>query len=223
MTPSGDNLDFLIAFGGGLLMSFTPCIYPLIPISAGNIAARGGGSRRKGLLLSIVYVFGMAITYSILGIIASLTGTIFGRISTHPATYITVGVITIFFGFSLFDIFHIHIPHPAKAPTHKHDYLYTFLLGLTSGFITSPCLTPVLGSILFYLTTKQNVVYGSLLLFSFALGMGCILILIGTFEGLLVNLPRSGKWLVYMKRVSAFIMMAMGLYFIILGIRRMGI
>ena len=222
MNPSGNSIDFLIAFGGGVLMSFTPCMYPLIPISAGNIAARAGGSRIKGFVLSLVYVIGVGVTYSILGLIASLTGSLFGMISSHPATYIVVGAMILLFGVSLLDIFHIHIPHALKAPTHKHDYLYTFLLGLTSGLITSPCLTPVLGSILFYLTTKQNIIYGVTLLFSFAFGMGLILILIGAFEGVLMNLPKSGKWMVYLKRVSAFILMAMGLYFIISGIRRIG-
>jgi thiol:disulfide interchange protein DsbD len=221
MNQSGNNIDFLIAFGGGLLMSFTPCVYPLIPISAGNIAARSGGSKIKGLSLSIVYVLGVAITYSALGLIASLTGTLFGRISTHPATHIIIGSITVLFGFSLLDIFHIHIPHKIKAPVHEHDYLYTFLLGLSSGLITSPCLTPVLGSILFYLTTKQNVFYGATLLFSFAFGMGFILILIGAFEGFLVNLPKSGNWMVWIKRCSAVILMVMGAYFIYSGIRRM--
>lgn len=220
MNPSGNNLDFLIAFGAGVLTSFTPCIYPLIPISAGNIAARANGSKLKGLALSVVYVIGIAVTYSILGLIASLTGTIFGRISTHPATYITVGVMIMLFGVALLDIFHIHIPHKIRPPEHKHDYLYTFLLGLTSGLIASPCLTPVLGSILFYLTTKQNIIYGVTLLFCFAFGMGLILILIGVFEGLLVSLPKSGKWMVYIKRASGVILLAMGLYFIINGIRR---
>lgn len=222
MNLSGSNLDFLIAFGGGVVMSFTPCIYPLIPISAGNIAARAGNSRLKGFALSVVYVIGVGITYSILGLIASLTGSIFGRISTHPATYITVGVMIIFFGVALLDIFHIHIPHKIRAPEHKHDYLYTFLLGLTSGLIASPCLTPVLGSILAYLATKQNIIYGMTLLFCFAFGMGLIFILIGVFEGLLVSLPKSGKWMVYIKRVSAVLLFVMGLYFIINGIRRIG-
>jgi len=201
-------------------MSFTPCVYPLIPISAGNIAARAGGSKTKGFILSLVYVLGVAITYSILGLIASLSGTIFGRISSYPATYIIVGILIILFSLSLLDLFHIHLPHKIKAPEHKHDYLYTFLLGLTSGLLASPCVTPVLGSILALLATKQNVVYGATLLFSFAFGMGFVLILIGLFEGLLVNLPKSGKWMVYIKRASAIIMMAMGAYVVFTGIRR---
>ena len=221
MDPSANNIDYLIAFGSGVLMSLTPCVYPLIPVSAGNIGARAGGSRLKGLVLSIVYVLGLAVTYSILGLIATLTGTIFGRITTHPVTQIVVGSIIIVFGFSLLGLFHIHIPHKIKRPEHKHDYLYTFLLGLSSGLVISPCLSPALGAILAYLTTKQNLFYGATLLFSFALGMGLIFILIGAFEGLLMNLPKSGKWMNNIKRISAIIIMIVGIYLIYKGIRRL--
>jgi thiol:disulfide interchange protein DsbD len=94
-------------------------------------------------------------------------------------------------------------------------------LGLTSGLIIGPCLTPALGAILAYLATKKHIIYGTTLLFCFAYGMGFLLILVGTFSGLLANLPKSGKWMVYIKRLAAFILLAMGAYFIYVGIRRL--
>ncbi|MEK6727689.1 MAG: cytochrome c biogenesis protein CcdA [Candidatus Omnitrophota bacterium] len=222
MSLSGSPLDYLIAFFGGILVSFTPCVYPLIPISAGYIGVRAAGSRAKGLVLSLFYVTGVAVTYCVLGILASLTGTIFGAISTNPKTYLIVGIIIIIFGFSMLDLFTIKLPNIVKpASLKKGNYFSTFLLGLSSGFIVSPCLTPVLGSILFYLATKKNILYAATLLFSFAYGMGLLLILIGTFSSVLINLPKAGKWLIIVKRAFSFVLIAMGAYFIYTGIRRL--
>lgn len=221
MNPSVNSLDYLKAFLGGVGMSLTPCIYPLIPITTSYIGASSSGAKFKGFLLSLIYVTGIAITYSILGLFASLTGTIFGRLSSHPLTYLLVGIVIILFGFSMLDLFIVNLCNIIKPPTlKKKGYFSAFLLGLSSGLIISPCLTPVLGSILLYLTTKKNLLYGATLLFSFAYGMGLILILIGSFSALLVNLPRSGKWTLYIKRAFSFILIGMGIYFIYTGLRR---
>lgn len=218
---SGGPFDFLIAFFGGVLVSFTPCVYPLIPISAGYIGVRSIGSKGKGFALSLIYVTGVAVTYSLLGVIASLTGTFFGALSTNPVSYIIVGAVIIIFGLSMLDIFTINIPGAVKLPAlKKGNYFSTFFLGLASGFIVSPCLTPVLGSILFYLTTKKNILYGATLLLSFAYGMGLLLIIIGTFSSELINLPKAGKWALIIKRAFSAALIAFGLYFIYTGIRR---
>ncbi|MFH0935559.1 MAG: cytochrome c biogenesis protein CcdA [Candidatus Omnitrophota bacterium] len=223
MNLSVNPADFLLAFFGGMLVSFTPCVYPLIPVSAGFIGIRSAGSRLKGLALSLVYVAGIAVTYSALGLIASLAGTFFGRISSSPAAYITAGAVIIFFALFMSGLFALRLPAiPGFSGGNKNGYLAVFLLGLTSGLITSPCLTPVLGSILAYLAAKKNLVYGVLLLFSFAYGMGFILIIAGTFGSLILAvLPKSGKWMLYLKRLYAFILLGAGLYFIYAGLRRL--
>jgi thiol:disulfide interchange protein DsbD len=202
-------------------VSFTPCVYPLIPVSIGYIGVKASGSKLKGFLLSLVYVTGVAVTYSILGLLASLTGNIFGAISSHPLTYLFVGAVIILFGLSMLDLFTIPLPNLIKLPLlKKQNYFSTFLLGLSSGLIASPCLTPVLGAILAYLTTKHNLFYGLTLLFSFGYGMGFILIIAGTFSAAIVNLPKSGKWMLYIKMACAIILMSVGLYFIFIAIRR---
>lgn len=212
----------MAAFTGGMLISFTPCVYPLIPISIGYIGVRSDGSRVKALSLSFVYVTGVAITYAALGVIAALTGSIFGRISVHPITRIVVGAVIIISALSLFDIFNLTFFTSIKLPQHKKgNYFSTFFLGLASGLIVSPCLTPVLGSILLYLATKRNVTYAIVLLLSFAYGMGLMLILGGVFSTILWRLPQIGKWLVWAKRLAALILIALGIYFIIAGIRRL--
>ena len=211
----------MVVFLGGIVVSFTPCVYPLIPISVGYIGANSSGSRLKGFILSLVYVTGIAVTYSLLGLAASLTGSIFGTVSAHPLTYIFVGGIIIFFGVSMLGWFNIPLLNIIKPTPHKkQNYFSTFILGLTSGLIASPCLTPVLGAILAYLTTKNNLLYGMTLLISFAYGMGLILILSGTFSGILAALPKSGKWMEYIKKAGALVLIGMGVYFIIVGLKR---
>jgi thiol:disulfide interchange protein len=222
MNLSGSPLDFLVAFAGGVLMSFTPCVYPLIPVSAGFIAASARGSKGKGFLLSFIYVTGIAVTYSTLGLIASLAGTIFGQISSHPAVNIAVGILIVLFGVSMLDVFIIRLPTVIKQPVAKKEgFIPAFVLGLTSGLVISPCLTPVLGSILFYLAAKKQIFYGALLLFLFSYGMGLILIIAGTFSALLTSFPKSGKWMLYIKRACAAILIVSGIYFIYTGIRRL--
>jgi len=223
MNLSGSPVDYIFAFFGGVLVSFSPCVYPLLPISTSYIGINAVNSKLKGFTLSLTYVTGIAFTYAILGLIASLTGSIFGRISSHYITYLVVGSIMLLFSLSMFDLFHLSLAEKIKLPKHnhkKHDYLSTFILGLISGLVVGPCVTTVLGAILAYLATKRNVVYGATLLFVFAYGMGLIFILIGTFSGFLLNLPKPGRWLKYLKRLSAVIVLIMGLYFIREGIRR---
>ena len=222
MTLSGTPVDYIVAFLGGVGISFTPCVYPLIPITIGYIGVKAGGSKLKGLSLSLIFVTGVAVTYSILGLLAVLSGKLFGSISSYPLTYILVGIIIILFGLSMLDLFILPLPRLIKLHTlKKENFFSTFLLGLSSGLVASPCLTPVLGSILVYLTTKKNLLYGATLLFSFAYGMGLILVIAGTFSAALVNLPKLGKWMVYIKKVLSIIIIGVGLYFIYSGIRRM--
>ncbi|MCM8780809.1 MAG: sulfite exporter TauE/SafE family protein [Candidatus Omnitrophica bacterium] len=223
MSLSGGPIDYIAAFLGGLMVSFTPCVYPLIPVSAGFIAAESGNSKLKGLSLSLIYVTGIAITYSILGLAASLTGKLFGFISSYPLTYILVGGVIIFFGLAMLDLFGLSLPGLFKVlPLKRKGYISIFLLGLTSGLVIGPCTTPALAAILVYLTTRQNIVYGMTLLFVFAYGMSVILILVGTFSSLIVSLPRSGRWMIYIKKLCGMIILVGGLYFIFEGIRRLG-
>jgi len=221
MHLSGSPLDYLLAFFGGILISLTPCVYPLIPITAGYIGINSASSKKKGLFLSLAYVTGMALTFSALGLFASLTGKIFGLISSHPITYIIVGVVIFLFGLAMLDVFPLILPNFIRLPkSKKGGYFPAFILGLASGLIVGPCLTPALGAILAYLATKQNILYGASLLFVFAYGMGVIFILIGTFSGLFLRIPKLNKWMVYIKKFIGVIIIITGIYFIFTGIGR---
>jgi len=204
-------------------VSFSPCVYPLVPITLGFIGVKAGSSRLRGLILSLVYVLGLAITYSILGLIASLSGRLFGQISSHPISYLLIGNACIIAGLSFFDIINIsftgiHLQNKIKM---KGNTLSVLLLGLASGLIAGPCTAPALGTILLYVATKQNIFYGASLLFVFAYGMGFLLILVGTFSAVFVNLSKSGIWLMRIKKLSGFIMLGVGEYFLIRAGRAM--
>jgi len=217
----GSPFDFLIAFFGGVLASLTPCVYPLIPISAGYIVGNAQNSRIKGLFLSFSYVSGIAITYSFLGILAVLTGSIFGKFSSNPAVNLVSGMIIFIFGLAMFDLFHFNFISNLKLPAFKKgSYLSALLFGLVSGLMISPCLTPILASILAYLSLTKNVFYGAFLLFCFSYGMGLIFIFIGTFGPGLTGLPKPGKWMVAIKKICASVIVLSGVYFIFTAIRR---
>ena len=205
------TLNYLTVFLAGVAMSFTPCVYPLLPVSMAYIGVTAAKSRLRGFLLSVMYVTGIAVTYSILGLAASLTGRIFGMISSHPLTYLITGIIVIIFGLSMFDFFALSIPFRTKLPQLKErSLLSVLLLGMASGLIIGPCLTPVLGSILFYLATKQNIFYGTTLLVVFAYGMGLSLMLASVFGSILTSLPKASKWLEVIKRAGGVILIGMG-------------
>ncbi|MFH0738360.1 MAG: cytochrome c biogenesis protein CcdA [Candidatus Omnitrophota bacterium] len=222
MNLSGSPLDYLWAFLGGFLASLSPCVYPLIPITAGFIGVSSSGKRLRGFTLSLSYVTGIAITYSILGLVASLTGQLFGLISSHPITYLAVGFVFTLFGLSMLDLFVLPLKNLIKLPAlKKQNHISILILGLSSGLVVGPCVTPVLGAILAYLVTKKNIFYGVSMLVCFSYGLGLIFILVGIFSSLLINLPKLGRWMQGIKRISALIVIAIGLYFIFTASRRM--
>lgn len=211
-------LTFLSVFGAGVLTSFTPCVYPMIPITVGIIGAQKKSGKLSALLLSVVYASGVAITYATLGIIAALTGQFFGKISASPITLIVVANIIILFALAMMDVFSIPMPaflRGGSSGPNKGGFIGAFVMGLASGLIMAPCTTPVLGVLLAFVATQQNVVYGALLLLTFAIGMNTLLILVGTFTGLVTALPKSGVWMVRVKMAMGLLLLAMGEYFLI--------
>jgi len=220
-------LAFVAVYLGGVLVSFTPCVYPIAPIIIAYVGARGEASRSRSLLLSLVYVLGMALTYTILGAVSALTGQLFGQIQSSPWTYFIVANICIVLGLSMLDAITINIPLPgflsgmSSGPGISGDcgsrkgFLCSFVLGATSGLIMGPCTAPVLGVLLAFVAAQQNVIYGMVLLFVFSLGMGTSLIVLGTFSGVLGSLPKAGAWMVCIKKAFGIIMLGLGEYFLI--------
>lgn len=209
------SVSLLIAFLGGVLASLTPCVYPMIPITVGVIGhANVGGSRRMGLFLSLLYVTGMALTYTALGIFAAATGRFFGTINSSPWTFLAVGNVVLLFGLTMLDA----VPMPAfssRFASVRPGLTGIFLAGIASALVAGPCLTPVLGSLLAYTAASQNLAEGGLLLFVFSLGMGALLLGVGAFSGFLAALPRSGPWMVGIKKAMGVFMLLMAQYFFV--------
>ncbi len=213
-------LSFLAVYLGGVLISFTPCVYPVIPITVAYIGARGEGSKGKGFALSLIYVAGMAVTYTILGAVAALSGKLFGQIQSNPWTYFVMGNLCVLMGLSMLGVFTFSVRTPGfitrePSPKRGKGIIGSFLVGAASGLVMGPCTAPALAVILGYAATRENVAYASSLMFVFAFGMGTLLILVGTFAGLLAAIPRSGPWMVRITRVFGWILLGTGEYFLI--------
>jgi cytochrome c-type biogenesis protein len=212
----GGLRDYFMAFGLGVLTSFTPCIYPLLPITASFIAGMDSrGTKWMAFLLSLLYVLGMAITYSAIAVIAALGGIIFGLVQSHPVTYILVAHVLIFFALVMFDI----IPLPVFG-FNVHNKIKmrngwaVLLFGMAAGLALGPCTAPAVGALITYITLKQNILHGVALMFVFSYGLGASLILVGTFSGILSNLPKSGEWLVRVKYICGVMLILAAEYFI---------
>lgn len=217
-----NSLSYIGAFLGGLLVSFTPCVYPMIPIVVGYIGARSSKSVGHGFRLSLSYCLGLSLVYAALGVFAALSGKIFGMLSANPFVNIGVGSLFIIFGLIILDVF--SIPHINLLGTKKFKVepsgFGAFILGATSGFVAGPCTAPALGSILVYVSSKQNVVFGATLMFTFTMGMSVVLLFIGTFSSLINFLPKSEKWMNVMKKILGLLLIGIGCYFIFVAGRR---
>jgi cytochrome c-type biogenesis protein len=211
-------LAFFAAYLGGVLISFTPCVYPVIPITIAYIGAHGSTSKMRGFALSVIYVLGMSLTYMVLGAIAALSGRLFGQIQTNPWTYFIVANICILMGLSMLDVFMLPIRTPGfltRVQPRKKGITGSFFIGALSGLVMGPCTVPVFAALLGYVATSQNLFFGMALLFIFAFGLGTLLILLGTFTGLLTSMPKSGVWMVRITHLSGWILLAVGEYFLI--------
>ncbi len=209
----------LLSFIGGVLASLTPCSYPMLPITVAFIGGKAKGNRWKGFVLSIFYVLGLAIVYATLGAFAALSGQLFGRLTTNPWTYFLVGNVCLFFGLAMLEV--VHLAPPAFLNRLKvrdlpgHDIVSSILLGGASALVVSTCTTPVLAVLLTFVATGQSVIWGVGMLFSFAYGLGILVIVVGTFTALLSSLPRSGIWMRRVQKAFGLLMIFAAEYYFI--------
>lgn len=217
-------LFLVLVFGFGVLMSLSPCIYPMIPITLAVIGAR---SQEKGaahgLAMSVTYVLGMALVYAILG---ALSATVFSGITAFMQSPIVVGPIALLLvvlAFSMFGAFEL------QAPQFMRDRLQgtggarsgvagVFAMGMVAGLVASPCVGPFLAALLVWVATTGNWVLGFVSLFTFGIGMGLLLIGVGTFPALLGTMPRSGGWMDTVKKGMGLLLLAMAFWFVRPGI-----
>lgn len=212
-----------ICFAGGVVASLSPCVYPLLPVVATYVGSKtlGERTRFKAFVMSLAYVLGLAVVYSGLGMAAALTGSLFGGIASSPWARIAVANIFILLGLNILEV----IPLPLlsaggggkKKGEERAGLFGAFSLGAASGIVASPCTAPVLGVVLTYVATTQDMLWGGVLLFAFSLGLGLLLLVVGTFSGMVTALPRPGNWMNLLKKILGLIMIAIGEYYLILA------
>lgn len=206
-------LTLAMVFAAGLLTSLTPCIYPMLPITVSVVGSQAKG-RKQGLLFSMLYVLGLALVYAALGILAAITGQLFGSVASHPVTLILVAIFCLLM--AAWIVGWLRLPS-AMANTQfqsKYAPLNVFVAGCLSGLVMAPCTSPVLGMLLMYVAGAGDAYWGAALMFVFAVGMSLLLLLAGTFSGLLNALPRSGNWMNASKWLMALLMVAAAIYLV---------
>jgi thiol:disulfide interchange protein DsbD len=210
-------LSFLSVFIAGILTSFTPCIFPMLPITISILGYHADkNSRFKNFSRSLAYVLGIALTYSTLGVVAALTGSLFGSMLTNKYVLALLVMLFLSMALSMWGVFEIQAPAFIRnrfGVGKSHSLLGAFVMGLVAGIVASPCVGPVLVSILTYVSTTKNAVLGFSLLFTFALGLGLIFIVIGLFSSALKLLPKSGAWMNRIKFVLGAGMWGAALYY----------
>ncbi len=207
------------SFLAGILLSLSPCIYPLIPITVGIVGAASERSHLKGFIISLVFVLGVCVTYTTLGIIAALLGTYMGTLVINPITYFILAALFIFLGLVMLGVLKIYFSFFSPSACSRKGYLALFGLGMVSAFGLIPCSFPVLGSVLTLIALRQNVLYGAIALFLFSFGYGMPLLILGTATTLLRKLPRQGTWLIVLNKIFGAILLMVGVYFLMNGIR----
>jgi thiol:disulfide interchange protein DsbD len=206
----------MLAFLAGVLISFTPCVYPMIPITAGILQTQATTSLLKNFLAALFYVLGLALVYASLGVIAASTSIIFGQWTANPFFILFIIFLFLYLAFSLFGFYEIRMPQfitSTPGSQAQGSLAKSFLLGLFSGAVASPCITPALAVLLTLVADKGNPVLGFFALFFFAIGMGTLLMIVGTFSTMLNLLPGSGAWMLKIKSLLGFTMLVMCVYF----------
>ncbi len=225
-------LAVALAYAGGILSSLTPCIYPMIPITigvVGGIQTHHEERNKRGILMrGLAYVLGMAIIYAFLGVLAGITGQVFGSFTNTSKWYFFLGIVMTLASLMMMDVLpfdpQAFIDRAKRAlgmggkpgqqdVEQEATLLGAFILGASSGFIAAPCTTPVLTAILAYIAQTQSVILGLSLMLSFAFGLGTILVGIAAFAGTLQKkLPRAGHWMTKVKIFSGVLILAFAEY-----------
>ncbi len=210
-------LTFILIFLGGLALNLTPCVYPLIPITIGFFGGQSEQKTGKLFLLSGLYVLGMAITYSAIGVVTALSGSLFGAAFQNPFVLIFIALVLVGLSLSMFGMYEFQLPSSwvAKFGGAKGGAFGALFMGLTMGIVAAPCIGPFVIGLLTFVGAKADVVLGFFMFFVLAIGLGMPYLFLGVSSGKIKNLPRSGEWMVAVKKIFGFILVGMALYFIL--------
>lgn len=222
-TTGSSWVRYLVTFIIGVLLSLTPCIYPMIPITVGILQATGSNSFIKNLLISLSYTLGISLTFAVFGFITALGSCAFGQLQTSPWFIIPLVIILTYLGLSMFGLYDMHVPKFLRAKTanvKKGSALGAFVFGAISGTVASPCLSPGLALVLSYVIEINKIgnitgyLEGFSLLFIFGVGSSLPLLIVGTFSNSLKVLPKAGLWMVEVKKLLGLMLLGMCFYYL---------
>ena len=212
-----------VVYLAGVLTSFTPCVYPMIPITVAIVGGQtvdGPMSRWRPLALTLTYAIGLAAVYAALGLFAGLSGTIFGSISSNPWLYFVMANLLLVAALAMLDVIPVRLPaslvQRAATMGTAGRFSGAFAMGAMSGLVAAPCSAPVMAAVLTWVSTTRSATLGFVYLFVFSLGMTTLIIVAGVSAGALARLPRAGAWMVWIKRIFALTMIAVAEYYLIL-------
>ena len=218
IAQKGTLWSVLFAFAGGVLVSLTPCVYPMIPITVGIITAQAApGGFRRSFALSFTYVFGLVVVYSVLGLLVGLLGAQVRGVLMSPPFLAAVAAIFVLLALSMLGLYELRIPTALATRLGSlggGGFVGVLLMGMVSGLVVSPCTAAPLAGILTFVATQGSPAIGWLLLFAFAWGMGILLLVVGTFAGAVSRLPKSGAWMLDVKRLLGLVFLAVAVYFV---------
>jgi thiol:disulfide interchange protein DsbD len=207
-------LQLAIVFLAGLALNLTPCVYPLIPITVGFFAAQNQQSRAHTWLLALVYVLGMSVTYSALGVLAALSGQLFGAALQSPWVVGLIVVVLLALASSMFGLWELRVPAWATRVSGGRSGLAgALVMGLVVGLVAAPCIGPFVLGLLTYVGQRQSVPLGLALFFTLSLGLGIPYLFLGVFTGTLERLPNSGAWMLGVRQLFGVLLAALAGYF----------
>lgn len=216
LESSGLLLSLLIVFLGGLALNLTPCVYPLIPITVGYFGGQSEGSTGRLFFLGLLYVLGMAATYSVVGVVTSLSGAVFGALLQNPFVIIAVAGVLLALSLSMFGVYEFKLPDSwvMKAGGAKSGAAGALIMGLTMGIVAAPCIGPFVLGLVTYVGAKGDPLYGFLMFFFLAVGLGFPYLFLALFSGKIKSLPKAGFWMEAVKHIFGFLLIGMALYFL---------
>lgn len=216
LEKSGLLLSLIFVFLAGLALNLTPCVYPLIPITIGYFGGQAEGKTSRLFLLGLLYMLGMAITYSVIGVVTSLSGAVFGTLLQNPIVIIGIVLLFVALALSQFGVYEFKLPDAlvAKAGGAKGGAFGAFFMGLTMGIVAAPCIGPFVLGLVTYVAAKGDPYYGFLMFFVLAVGLGFPYLLLAVFSGKIKSLPRSGVWMEGVKHIFGFLLLGMAFYFL---------
>lgn len=214
LADKGLPLLMLTVFVAGLALNLTPCVYPLIPITVGFFSEQAKDRTGGTFGLALMYVLGMSVTYSVLGVTAALTGRLFGTALQSPIVVAIIVAVLLALAASMFGLWELRVPSfIMSAAGGRSGGIGAVLMGLVVGFVAAPCIGPFVLGLLTYVGAKGSPLLGFVLFFTLAMGLGLPYLLLGTFTGALNKLPASGAWMIGIRKVFGVLLVALAVYF----------